>query len=53
LLYFNPLTDFFEFEQLNPFQLSISIATGFLFVVWFEIVKWAKRKKNNGSAVSG
>jgi Ca2+-transporting ATPase len=44
LLYIKPLTKFFEFEQLNLPQLSISIVVGFVSVVWFELVKWRKRK---------
>lgn len=43
LLFVDPLTRFFKFERLNAQQLSISIATGFLFVVWYELVKWYKR----------
>lgn len=45
LLYAKPLTDFFEFEHLNLFQLSISIGTGFLSVIWYEIIKWRQRAK--------
>ena len=43
LLFVDPLTRFFEFETLDVSQLSISIATGFLFVVWYEFIKWGKR----------
>ena len=43
LLYVNPLTEFFEFEHLTPFQLFISCGIGFLSVIWYEIVKWRKR----------
>ncbi len=43
LLYVDPLTRFFEFETLDESQLSISIVTGFLFVVWYEFIKWEKR----------
>ncbi len=45
LLYVRPLTKFFQFEYLNLFQLSISIGLGFFSVIWYEIVKWLKRKK--------
>lgn len=45
LLYVKPLTEFFEFEHLSLFQLSISIGIGFLSVIWFEIIKWRKRAK--------
>jgi Ca2+-transporting ATPase len=43
LLFVDPLTRFFEFKTLDVSQLSISIATGFLFVVWYEFIKWGKR----------
>ncbi len=43
LLFIKPLTLFFEFTQLNSFQLFISLITGFASVIWFEIVKWRKR----------
>ena len=43
LLYIPPLTRFFQFERLNLVQLLLSIATGFVSVVWFEGFKWVKR----------
>lgn len=46
LLYLPPLANFFKFEQLGFIQLIISIGIGFISVVWFEIVKWRKRKKD-------
>ena len=46
LLYVKPLTKFFKFETLNLSQLSISIAKGFLCVIWYEVVKWRKRTKH-------
>ncbi len=45
MLYLKPLTDFFKFEFLNLFQLSISIGIGFISVIWYEIIKWIKRIK--------
>jgi P-type Ca2+ transporter type 2C len=47
ILYVPPVTSFFSFEQLDVFQLGISILVGFVSVIWFEIVKW--RKRNNAS----
>jgi P-type Ca2+ transporter type 2C len=44
LLYVKPLTQFFQFEHLNLLQLILSISVGFLSVIWFELVKWYKRK---------
>ncbi len=43
LLFVDPLTRFFEFETLDVSQLCASIVTGFLFVVWYEFIKWGKR----------
>jgi Ca2+-transporting ATPase len=45
LLYVKPLSNFFEFEELNFMQLSIAVATGFVSVIWYEGVKWGKRIK--------
>jgi Ca2+-transporting ATPase len=45
LLFVKPFTKFFEFEHLNLSQLSFSIGTGFLFVIWYEVIKWKKRAK--------
>ncbi|MCX6295386.1 MAG: cation-translocating P-type ATPase, partial [Bacteroidetes bacterium] len=47
LLYVKPLTIFFEFQQLNLYQLLISIGIGFLFVIWYEIIKWVMRMNSN------
>ncbi|MDP3558437.1 MAG: cation-translocating P-type ATPase [Bacteroidota bacterium] len=46
LLYFIPFANFFQFEPLNVTQLLISIGTGFVFVIWYEIIKWRKRLMN-------
>jgi Ca2+-transporting ATPase len=45
LIYIAPLANFFKFEALNTKQLLISITIGFLAVIWYEAVKWTKRKK--------
>lgn len=47
LLFVKPLTKFFEFEPLSISQLSISIAMGFLSVIWYEVIKWRKRIKHD------
>lgn len=44
LLFVSPLTEFFYFERLNLMQIVSSIAIGFVAVIWFEVVKWRKRK---------
>jgi Ca2+-transporting ATPase len=43
LLYISPLASFFMFEPMNPLQLFISIALGFISATWFELVKLRKR----------
>jgi Ca2+-transporting ATPase len=43
-IFVKPLAIFFEFESLTFAQLIISVSAGFVFVIWFEIVKWLKRK---------
>jgi Ca2+-transporting ATPase len=43
LLFVEPLTHFFAFKMLNFTQISIAILTGFVSVIWFEVVKWIKR----------
>ncbi|MEQ8809239.1 MAG: cation-translocating P-type ATPase [Imperialibacter sp.] len=44
LLFVPPLTRFFGFGPLGLGQLGTSGGIGFLFVVWYEMVKWRKRK---------
>lgn len=43
LLFVRPFAAFFEFELLPIRQLVFSIGIGFLSVIWYELVKWAKR----------
>ena len=49
LLFVKPLTAFFEFEMLQYGQLFICVATGFVSVIWFEMVKFIKRIRNQHS----
>jgi P-type Ca2+ transporter type 2C len=55
ILYVPPLTSFFEFKSLNFSQVMLCSLVGFITVIWFEIVKWIKRKhaydRRKGSAV--
>jgi P-type Ca2+ transporter type 2C len=44
LLYLKPLTSFFEFEQLSINQLGVASLMGFVSVIWYEGVKWVKRR---------
>ena len=46
LLYIPVFTKFFEFETINLSQLAICIGIGFTSVIWYEIVKFIKRKKS-------
>jgi Ca2+-transporting ATPase len=46
LLYTEPLTRFFEMESLNARQLMVCVITGFLFVIWYELVKWWRRSRD-------
>jgi Ca2+-transporting ATPase len=46
LIFVQPLTGFFEFEQLTLFQLGLSTGVGFISVIWFEAVKWNTRLRN-------
>lgn len=46
ILYVKPLSNFFEFETLTFPNLSICIGIGFISVIWFEVFKFIKRKKN-------
>lgn len=46
LFYVQPLAQFFGFVSLNISQLLVSILIGFLAVIWFEAVKWWKRREN-------
>jgi P-type Ca2+ transporter type 2C len=45
ILYVKPLTKFFGFDSLGLMQLSISVVTGFISVIWIEMVKLSKRIK--------
>ncbi len=44
LIYVAPLAKLFQFEALNTRQLIFSVATGFSSVIWYEAIKWGKRK---------
>ncbi|CAN5212306.1 HAD-IC family P-type ATPase [soil metagenome] len=44
MLWVPPLTNFFKFQTLSIAQLSISVSIGFASVIWYEAVKWRKRR---------
>ena len=53
LLYVKPLSNFFQFQSLNLFQSAITIAIGFLSVIWYEVIKWRKRAAKHKSLFPG
>ena len=44
LLYLKPLNEFFQFEILHVDLIFLSTCTGFISVIWYELVKWIKRR---------
>lgn len=44
MLFVDPITVFFDFERLTPTQIGISALLGFVSVMWFEVVKWYRRR---------
>ena len=47
LLFVKPLSNIFKFETLDAVQMLISIVTGFISVIWYEGVKFIKRRRVN------
>ncbi|MEP6747432.1 MAG: cation-translocating P-type ATPase [Bacteroidota bacterium] len=46
MLYIPPITKFFGFGLLVPAELLFCAGIGFVSVVWFELVKWIRRRKD-------
>ncbi len=46
LIFVEPLANFFAFTPLTIDQLGICLGIGFVSVIWFELVKWWKRRKS-------
>lgn len=44
-IFVDPFVGFLKFESLSLAQILLSVITGVLFVIWFEIVKWWKRNR--------
>ncbi|WP_198513412.1 cation-translocating P-type ATPase [Confluentibacter lentus] len=44
-IFVEPFIGFLKFERLSMTQVFLSFVTGFLFVIWYEILKWYKRKQ--------
>ncbi|MBL0134134.1 MAG: cation-translocating P-type ATPase [Chitinophagaceae bacterium] len=45
LIFIKPLASFFDFETMTLPQLLVCIGIGLLSVIWYEAVKWLKRRK--------
>lgn len=45
MVYVKPISTFFKFEALNYFQSGFCIILGFLCVIWYEFIKYIKRKE--------
>lgn len=45
LIFIKPLAVFFGFALMNVWQVGVCIAVGFFSVIWYEAVKWLKRKR--------
>jgi P-type Ca2+ transporter type 2C len=45
MIFVKPLTKFFQFETMSISQFGFSVGIGMLSVLWFEIVKWVKRRQ--------
>ncbi|NNE78544.1 MAG: cation-translocating P-type ATPase, partial [Pricia sp.] len=45
LLFVPSFTAFFKFQTLNLNQLMVCILAGSISVLWYEVVKWRKRKR--------
>ncbi len=45
ILYIPSFSSFFRITSLNGMQISWSVATAFVSVIWFEVYKWRRRKR--------
>lgn len=43
MLFVPSVREFFRFDKINLTQITLSIVTGFVCVIWYELVKWNKR----------
>jgi len=53
ILYVKPLSRFFDVTSLRASELGICIAVAVVSVLWFEVYKWFRRKRNTLSAHAG
>ncbi|MDP2688092.1 MAG: cation-translocating P-type ATPase [Aequorivita sp.] len=49
LLFAPPFTGFFGFERIGLNQIGTSVGIGILSALWYEIVKWWKRRKHSSN----
>lgn len=47
MVFIKPLSNLFKFESLDTCQILISIAVGCVSVIWYEVVKFFKRRQVN------
>ena len=52
LLFVPPLTSFFQFEKIDINQIGISVGLGIASVLWYEVVKWRKRRQLSKNPLS-
>lgn len=43
MLFVPSVREFFRFDKISLTQITLSIVTGFVCVIWYELVKWNKR----------
>lgn len=46
-IFLEPFIGFLKFESLSLVQVSMSVLVGFLFVIWYEVIKWNKRRNKS------
>jgi Ca2+-transporting ATPase len=51
ILYIPSFSSFFKITSLNAMQISWSVVTAFVSVIWFEVYKWRKRKRGENGIV--
>lgn len=51
LLFVPPFTEFFGFERIGLNQIGTSVGIGILSALWYEIVKWWKRRKLSSNQI--
>jgi Ca2+-transporting ATPase len=47
-IYLPPIRNIFQFEKVDIVHLTLCLAVAFLGVMWIEVFKWVKRRRNRG-----